>query len=80
MQQSKYALFFTDPLPMHHRALPVSFFQEPNKVNLTSYQTLPPLQPLFRQPVDDDIAGKTKSDSMQDQVKKIKSLSRNNIL
>ena len=43
---------------MNRRALPNSFFQEPNRFSPSPYNILPPVIPLFRQPLDDDVKGK----------------------
>nr|XP_018670705.1 uncharacterized protein LOC100178849 [Ciona intestinalis] len=45
-----------DSVPMRLRALPTSFWQEPNRVNPSPYSVLPPVQPLFRQGYADNVA------------------------
>nr|XP_039250513.1 nucleolar and coiled-body phosphoprotein 1-like [Styela clava] len=43
-------------VPMRLRALPTSFWEEPNRTNPSSYTILPPVQPLFHQHENEDIA------------------------
>lgn len=43
-------------VPMRLRALPTSFWEEPNRTNSSSFTILPPVQPLFQQHENEDIA------------------------